>query len=79
MRRQSVPRAWNRGPVLALYAVLAIVLVAVLRFAGRGWIGAVTAGLVLAGVVSVLLVLVGSVRPRILPRGHPRHDDTERE
>jgi hypothetical protein len=46
--------------VLIVYLVLAVVLVAVLRLAGRGWVGTITAGIVLTGVVGTLVVLLGS-------------------
>ncbi len=62
MRRRPLPSPWNRGPLLVLYLVLLAASIAVLRLAGRGWIGASTSGLVLAGVVCTLLVLAGSVR-----------------
>ena len=58
-RGRPTPAPWNRWPVLMLYLIVAAVLVAVLRFAGRGWIGALSAGIVLAGVVGTLIVLVG--------------------
>jgi uncharacterized membrane protein YcaP (DUF421 family) len=54
------PAPWNRWPVFIPYLVIAVVMVAVFRLAGRGWIGALTAGIVLAGVVGTLVVLVGS-------------------
>jgi len=37
---------------------------AVLRLVGRGWIGAITTGLVLAGVIVTLLIVAGSDRRR---------------
>jgi hypothetical protein len=64
MRRQPLPASWNRGPLLALYLVLLIIIIVVLRVIGRGWIGAITAGLVLAGVLTTLLILVGNYRRR---------------
>jgi hypothetical protein len=62
MRRPPLPSPWNRGPVLVLYLVLIAALIAVLRLAGRGWVGAITAGLVLAGAVCTLLVVLGDRR-----------------
>lgn len=62
MRDPPVPSPWNRGPILVLYLVLIAILIAVLRLAGRGWIGAITAGLVLAGVLCTLLAVLGSQR-----------------
>jgi hypothetical protein len=64
MRRQPLPAPWNRGPLTALYLVLLAVIITVLRVIGRGWIGAITAGLVLAGVLTTLLILVGNYRRR---------------
>ncbi len=59
MRRPPLPEPWNVSRVLALYVALLVALVAALRLAGRGWVGATTAGLVLAGVLCTLLVVVG--------------------
>ncbi len=73
MRRGPVPSPWNVGPLLILYLALFGVIMAVLRLAGRGWIGAITAGLVLAGVLCTLLVLVGSYRAEHL--GKRGNDD----
>lgn len=64
MRRQPLPAPWNRGPLLALYLVLLTVIIAALRVIGRGWIGAITAGLVLAAVLTTLLVLAGNYHRR---------------
>jgi hypothetical protein len=58
-RGRPTPAPWNRVPVMILYLVMAAVIVAMLRLAGRGWIGALSAGIVLAGVVGTLVVLVG--------------------
>lgn len=60
MASEPVPSRSNRWPVLIVYLVLAVVLVAVLRLAGRGWVGTITAGIVLTGVVGTLVVLLGS-------------------
>lgn len=60
MRHTPLPSPKNRGPVLALYLALAVVAVVALRLLGRGWVGAITAGLVVAGVLATLLVLLGS-------------------
>ena len=74
MRRQPLPAPWNRGPLTALYLVLLAVIVAALRLIGRGWIGAITAGLVLAGVLTTPLVLAGSYRAEHLgKRGNDDH------
>jgi hypothetical protein len=62
MRRPPLPSPGNRGPLLLLYLVLLVAIVALLRLAGRGWLDAITAGLVLASVVCTLLVLAGSLR-----------------
>jgi hypothetical protein len=64
---QGTPAPWNRGPVVIVYGAILIISIAILRFAGRGWVGAITAGLVLAGVVTVLLVLAGGARLRARP------------
>ncbi len=80
MRRQPLPAPWNRGPLTALYLVLLAVSIAVLRVIGRGWIGAITAGLVLAGVLCTLLVLTGSYRAEHLgKRGNDDHKGTRRK
>jgi hypothetical protein len=59
---EPTPTRRNRGPVLLLYLAIAIAMVGILRLVGRGWIGAITAGIVLAGVVGTLVVLAGSLR-----------------
>jgi len=64
MWKPPLPSPWNRGPLLVLYLVLLIVIIAVLRLIGRGWVGAIAAGLVLAGVLTTLVVLVGDYRRR---------------
>jgi hypothetical protein len=64
MRRGPLPSPKNRGRVFALYLALAVAAVVVLRLLGRGWVGAITAGLVVAGVLATLLVLLGSRRGR---------------
>ncbi len=64
MRRGPLPSPWNRGPLLILYLAVFGVIIAVLRLAGRGWIGAVTGGLVLASLLCTLLVLAGDCRRR---------------
>ena len=64
MRKPPLPSPWNRGPLSVLYLVLLIVIVAVLRVIGRGWVGAIAAGLVLAGVLTTLAVLAGDYRRR---------------
>jgi len=52
-------RIW---PFFLVYLVVLIVTVAALRFLGRGWFGAIFAGLVLAGVLATLLMLLASYR-----------------
>ncbi len=47
-----------------LYLAVFGVIMAVRRLAGRGWIAAVTGGLVLAGVLCTFLVLAGDFRRR---------------
>ncbi len=64
MRRPPLPSPWNHGPLSALYLVLLIVIIAALRVIGRGWVGAITAGLVLAGVLTTLAILAGDYRRR---------------
>ncbi len=64
MRRGLLPSPWNRGPLLILALAVFGVIIAVLRLAGRGWIGTVTGSLVLAGLLCTLLVLVGDCRRR---------------
>ena len=64
MWKPQLPSPWNRGPLLVLYLVLLIVIIAVLRLIGRGWVGAIAVGLVLAGVLTTLVVLVGDYRRR---------------
>jgi len=64
MQRPLLPSPWNYGPLSALYLVLLIVIIAALRVIGRGWVGAITAGLVLAGVLTTLAVLAGDYRRR---------------
>ncbi len=59
-----LPSPRNRGPLTLLYLVVLVVAIAVLRLVGRGWIGAITAGLVLAGVIVTLLIVAGSDRRR---------------
>ncbi len=87
MRRGPLPSPWNRGPLLMLSLAVFGVIIALLRLAGRGWIGAVTGSLVLAGLLCTLLVLVGDWRRRhrsplaagrsrtgwVLPRRSPIH------
>ena len=53
-----------RHTLLMLYLALFGVIIVALRLTGRGWIGAVTGGLVLAGLLCTLLVLVGDCRRR---------------
>ncbi len=60
MREPPLPAPWNRGPLVVLYIVLIAATTAFLRFAGRGWISAVIGGLILAGALFTLLVLMGS-------------------
>jgi len=57
-----LPSPRNRGPLTLLYLVILAVAIAVLRLVGRGWIGAITAGLVLSGVIVTLLIVAGSDR-----------------
>ncbi|MDQ2785624.1 MAG: hypothetical protein M3Y58_11560 [Chloroflexota bacterium] len=57
-----MPSPWNRDPLLILSLAVFGVIIAVLRRAGRGWIGAVTDSLVLAGLLCTLLVLAGDWR-----------------
>jgi len=64
MRRGPLPSPWNRGPLLILSLAVFGVIIVALRLAGRGWIGAVTGSLVLAGLLCTLLVLVGDWRRR---------------
>ncbi len=64
MQPGSLPSRGNTAPLVARYFLLLAVIIAVLRVLGRGWIGAVTAGLVLAGVLCTLLILLGSDRRR---------------
>ncbi len=64
MRPRSLPSRGNTAPLVALSLLLLAVIIAVLRVLGRGWISAVTAGLVLAGVLCTLLILLGSDRRR---------------
>ncbi len=64
MHSGSLPSRGNTAPLVALSFLLLAVIIAVLRVLGRGWIGAVTAGIVLAGVLCTLLILLGSYRRR---------------
>ncbi len=64
MDTQPLPSPRNRRPFTVLYLVVLIVAIAVFRLLGRDWVGAITAGLVLAGVIATLLILVGSDRRR---------------
>lgn len=59
MRRRPVPPPRAFGPLVLLYLALAVVASAALRLAGRGWVGAITAGIVLAGAAATLVMLVG--------------------
>lgn len=60
MRKPPLPAPWNRGPLAVLYLFLIGATTALLHFAGRGWISAVIGGLILAGALFTLLVLMGS-------------------
>jgi hypothetical protein len=62
MGEPPLPAPWNRGPLTLLYLVLLGATTALLRLAGRGWISATIGGLILAGALFTLLVLVGSNR-----------------
>ncbi len=62
MRPGSLPSRGNTAPLVGLYLLLLAVIIAVLRALGHGWIGAVTTGLVLTGVLCPLLILLGSFR-----------------
>jgi hypothetical protein len=73
---QGTPAPWNRGPVAICYGALVVVSVVTLRLIGRGWVGAITAGVVIAGVVTTLLVLVGGTLFRT-PRPPDREDPGE--
>lgn len=64
MQEPSVPSPRNRGPLVLLYLALLAVAIAALRFVGRGWVGAITAGLPIAACVWTLLVLLGNYRRR---------------
>ncbi len=64
MRRGPLPSPWNRGPPLILSLAVFSVIIAALHLPGRGWIGAVTGSLVLAGLLCTLLVLAGDCRRR---------------
>ncbi len=64
LRPGSLPSRENTAPLVARYLLLLAVIIAALRVLGRGWIGAVTAGLVLAGILCTLLILLGSDRRR---------------
>ncbi len=59
-----LPSPRNRGPLTILYLVVLAVAIAVLRLVERGWIGAITAGLMLSGVILTLLIVTGSDRRR---------------
>ena len=60
-------RIW---PFVLVYLVTLIAAVAVLRSLGRGWIGAIIAGLVLAGILGTLLMLLASYRRQPRNRRH---------
>jgi len=62
MREPPLPAPWNRGPLAILYLFLIVAATAFLRFAGRGWITAIIGGLIVAGALFTLLVLLGSRR-----------------
>jgi hypothetical protein len=64
MHEPPVPSPWNRRPLTLLYLALLIVAITALRLLGRGWIGTITAGIPVAGIVWTLLVLLGSSRRR---------------
>lgn len=64
MRPGSLSSRGNTALLVARYFLLLVVIIAVLRILGRGWIGAVTAGIVLAGVLCTLLILLGIYRRR---------------
>ncbi len=59
-----LPSPRNRGPLTLLHLVVLAVAIAVLRLVGRGWISAITTGLVLSGVIVTLLIVAGSDRRR---------------
>ncbi len=64
MRRGPLPSRRNTALGVTLYLFILVVIIAVLRVLGRGWIGAITAGLILTGVFTTLLVLARNYRRR---------------
>lgn len=62
MREPPLPAPWNHRPLAVLYLFLIGATTAFLRFAGRGWTSAVIGGLILAGALFTLLVLIGRRR-----------------